>query len=278
MGFEFQPPEPLLDFNEQLPPIIDLDHESTTSNLSNITYHTISNHSQVTDQYLKTLLYQNPKTIVYISDTNTTIMPIDEVLMHNDPSKLESLTYLEIKHRFRKRVKYNYIPVSPCISSRTFHLDPPLMGIAWTHRVAISLRYSSTFGGSVSGSTGSPYFFNTTTFGLTLGEKLRLKYGKERSWDSFVACYSTESAARLFGYVPLQRVDSRLRVVNFNMVKGDLKWGNRWFRHPPRVVLDKEQSVRMVCDVGSREKLKCDSEKGSIRDPFGNEMIWNNEY
>lgn len=276
IAFELLPPEPPTDFMELLPPITDLDQD--TSNLSNITYFTLSNYLQVTPQYLKLLLYDNPKTIIYITETNTTIVPIDEVLLHNNPSNLSTLTYLEVKHRFRKKVKFNYIPVSPCISSHTFHLDPPLMGIAWTHRVAVSLRYSSTFGGSISGSTGSPYFFNTTTFGLTLGEKLRLKYGKERSWDSFVACYSTESAARIFGYLPLQMIDSQLRVIRFSLVEGQLEWGRQWFRHPPRVVIDKLQLVRMVCDVGSREYLKCDTKNGSIRDPFGNEMMWENVY
>ncbi|KAI5968442.1 hypothetical protein KGF57_000136 [Candida theae] len=278
-AFELQPPmEHLPDPNDAFPTITDLDQESSHQNLSGITYHTISNQSQVTPVYLKSLLSQNFKTIVYITNTNTTIIPIDEVLMHNDPSKLSSLTYLEIKHHFRKRVRYNYIPVSPCISSHTFRLDPPLMGIAWTHRVSLSLRYTTTFGGSITGSTGSPYFFNTTTFGLTLGEKLRLKYGKERSWDSFVACYSTESAARLFGYVPLQTVDSELRVIHFNWRTGDMVWGQQWFRHPPRVVIDKSQGVRMVCDVSSREKLKCGSTRGSTRDRFGNELIWDNVY
>lgn len=276
IAFELLPPEPPTDFMELLPPITDLDQDAP--NLSNITYFTLSNYLQVTPQYLKSLLYDNPKTIIYITEANTTIIPIDEVLLHNNPLNLSTLTYLEVKHRFRKSVRFNYIPVSPCISSHTFHLDPPLMGIAWTHRVAISLRYTSTFGGSISGSTGSPYFFNTTTFGLTLGEKLRLKYGKERSWDSFVACYSTESAARIFGYVPLQMIDSQLRVIRFSLVEGQLEWERQWFRHPPRVVIDKLQLVRMVCDVGSREHLKCDSRSGSIRGPFGNEMMWENVY
>ena len=276
-AFDLPPLEPPTEFTDLLPPIIDLDPD-TNETLSNITYHTVSNYLEVTLLYLKSLLYQNPKTIIYIINTNTTIIPIDEVLMHNDPTKLATLTYLEVKHRFRKRVKYNYIPVSPCISSHTFHLDPPLMGIAWTHRVAISLRYTSTFGGSISGSTGSPYFFNTTTFGLTLGEKLRLKYGKERSWDSFVACYSTESAARLFGYVPLQEIDPSLRVISLNWETGELQWNQQWFRHPLKVVIDRLQLVRMVCDVGSREKLKCDTKSGSIKDHLGNELAWENVY
>lgn len=289
MAFELFPPlNPPNDLTDVLPPITDLDPESTSlSSLSNITYHTISNRLQLTLKYFQSLINHNPKTVIYITDTNTLIAPIDEVLMHDNPSNLSTLTYLEIKHRFKKRVKYNYIPVSPCISSRTFQLDPPLMGIAWTHRVAISLRYTSTVGGSISGSTGSPYFFNTTTFGITLGEKLRLKYGKERAWDNLVACYSTESAARLFGYIPLQVIDSRLRVIKLNKSESigeddeeekGLEWGQQWFRHPPRLVIDKLQLVRLVCDVGSREKLKCDTKSGSIRDPYGNEMIWENIY
>lgn len=125
MAFELFPPlNPPNDLTDVLPPITDLDPESTSlSSLSNITYHTISNRLRLTLKYFQSLINHNPKTVIYITDTNTLIAPIDEVLMHDNPSNLSTLTYLEIKHRFKKRVKYNYIPVSPCISSRTFQLD-----------------------------------------------------------------------------------------------------------------------------------------------------------
>ncbi|KAI3403945.2 hypothetical protein KGF56_003212 [Candida oxycetoniae] len=279
------------------PKFIDLDkNEENQINQRNITYYTLKEREEITPKLLESLFYHNPRTVIYVQDSNTTIVPTDEILETQNLTRLTNLEYIEVKHNF-KQTQYNYIPISPCISNNPFKLDPPLMGVAWTHRLALSTRFSGTFGGILSGG----YLLNSTTIGLTLGEITRIKFAKERSVDSFAACYSTNrEAARLFGYIPMYTTEPITRRISFhnwqNRKSGGKKnsffdarnsgdfnsrarveLGTMWFPSKPRRLLS-DEPVIMVCDVGTRDGLKCNENKGRIVDSYGNEILWESEY
>ncbi|CAK9437877.1 uncharacterized protein LODBEIA_P22550 [Lodderomyces beijingensis] len=280
---------------------VDLDEEEANSqiNLSNVTFYTIEERESLTPQLLESLFYHNPKTVIYIEDSNTTIVPIDDVLKSTDARKFKHLEYVEVKHNFLEP-HYKYIPISPCISSRAFGLEGPLMGIATTYRVGLSARFS----GSTGITTNFGYLINTTTIGFTLMAGTKVKLASERAVDSFAACYSTqEEAARLFGYVPIWTTALITRKIIYRFwrnrpvsasaasttngyfnsdINSDPRPRSRvvissvWKPSKPRSLIGKGP-VTMVCDVGTRKHLQCGSNKGKIIDEYGNNIFWSNE-
>ncbi|KAI5959052.1 uncharacterized protein KGF55_005542 [Candida pseudojiufengensis] len=275
--------------------VIDLDQpDQKVLNYSEISIYQLSL-QEINENLLSSIFYHNPKSIIYIIETNNSIVPIDEILYSSiiENSQRKELNYLEIQINFQNlpidSSEFNYIPISPCISSNSFELDAPLMGIALTHRFIISTRFMTTIGESISikGSLNPfayyyyfLYYLNDSSIAINLQERSKLKYSKEKDFDYFLACYSTHFASRLFGYISLIKITPLIRLINFNKLKNKVDISRIWIKHKSRLIIDNNEinPNRIVCDVGTRDYLKCDENKGTIRDGNGNEIIWENEY
>ncbi|KAI5953205.1 hypothetical protein KGF54_002576 [Candida jiufengensis] len=270
--------------------VIDLD-QSNQLNKSQISFYTLSN-QHLDNNLLSSLFFHNPKTVIHIQETNNSIVPIDEIIFstQEENSNKSNYHYLEIQTQLQSLSfsKLNYIPISPCISSNAFDLDAPLMGVAFTHRLIVSTRYIATLGESlsISGSLNYLYYYyyflyllNDTSLALNFSEKSKLKYAKQKDWDFFIACYSTHFASRLFGYLPLNILYPLTRLVIFDKTLNKVDISRSWIKHKPRLMMfDNSEPKKIICDVGTRQHLKCDQNKGYLKDKFGNELTWENKF
>lgn len=196
----------------------DLDKASTAQvypipDISNITYYTLPERKSLTPERLADIFIRNAKSVIHILDSNTTIVPTDQIL-NSDSQKLlslDNLFYLEVKHNILP-IGSNYIPLSSCVSARAYNLELPSIGVSATHRVAVASRFTVAVGSIV----GVGYLLNTTTIALSFGDSVKFKLVMERSIETLAACYLVRNeAARLFGYVTLWKTEPLVREIAF---------------------------------------------------------------
>ncbi|CAX41251.1 conserved hypothetical protein [Candida dubliniensis CD36] len=253
---------------------IDLNEPNTTD----ISYYTAPHSILVTHIVLTTLFNYNPKTIISITDTNSTIVPSDEILLtpSNQVSTITNFRYLELQH-FNPIWQTSLIPLTPCIT-RQFrspyhkHITSAPVGVILTHRTAIYSRLSLGTGFSL----GEGILVNTTTLGVSLGSKITLKLTKQRMIDTTVGCYSYKDglSARVFGYIPTVQVTPRARKILYNRKKR-VVIDHVWEELKPKKIMV-ESTVQTLCDVGTSEELQCNKKTGTHIDQYGNSLIWNN--
>ncbi|EER30758.1 conserved hypothetical protein [Candida tropicalis MYA-3404] len=256
---------------------IDLD----TQNVTDIDHYSISNRSLVTPFVLQILFWKNPKTIISFNDTNTTIVPSDEILVTPDDEihRIRNLKFVEISY-IKRTLHTTLVPLTPCVSRKTITNNQKLnsslaaesspVGVAITHRTSIYSRLSLGLGFSL----GEAILINAATIGFTLGYKLTAKITKQRMIDTTIGCYSDKAdlSTRVFGYIPMLEVTPQIRKIIYDRKKVivDHAWENL---KPRRIMID--SPIRTMCDIGTREDLDCDANNGEVIDKNGNCLTWN---
>ncbi|RCK67684.1 hypothetical protein Cantr_02422 [Candida viswanathii] len=252
---------------------IDLD----TQNVTDVDYYSILNRSLVTPFVLQIMFWKNPKTIISFNDTNTTIIPADEILVTpaDKLCTIRNLKFAEVAY-VRRTIHNVLIPLTPCMT-RFDAVKPSVLngssfapvGVAMNHRTAISLRLSLGIGFSL----GEAVLINAIIVGFTFGYKLTVKLTKQRMIDTTVGCYlnHTGLSTRVFGYIPTLEVTPRIRKIIYDRKKVvvDHAWEDL---SPRRALMD--STVRTLCDIGTREELDCDANNGEVMDKNGNQLSW----
>ncbi|RLV89237.1 hypothetical protein JA1_005254 [Spathaspora sp. JA1] len=186
--------------------IIDLDEPT----FNNTEISIITTNQSVTHNLLISIYTTNLKSIIYINNTNKTIIPTFLNISNSKLTQQHKFKYLEIENDPRHMRLSQPIPFSPCITNTK-------QSSAWVRRSSrIILESMGTV--SAGGQIGVGSLFNQQFIQYILQFKPVFKIFKSRYIETIMGCSTNNPnySARLFGYIPVIDNNIRIREIEYD--------------------------------------------------------------